>query len=99
MAIGSEKKHRDKFLSMVICQSTNYHLLHIWDGRYAAFWSQWFEGDHCIAVAEHCIDDKTGWPFAFLSKDMNEVRDYINHNELEMARDIYFINQNLLSKK
>ena len=96
MGNESTKQHRKIFSSMVICESTSYYLLHIWDGRYAAFWAQGFEGDHCISVAEHDIHEKTGMPFAFLSKNINEVRDYINCHELKMAREFEFYEAKLI---
>lgn len=79
----SQSYHRKALRKMVSAKSTHYYLLHIWDGRYAAFWWQGIESELCIAVAEYHLEE-SGFPFAFISENFNEVREYINKNELEI---------------
>lgn len=83
MAIGSEPHHQQAVLSMVCGQNDWYFLLHIWDGRYAAFWRQGLEIEHGTAVAEHITHEDRGstWPFAFISESREEVERYINDPE------------------
>lgn len=80
MSISSEPHHKEAFLRMVCGHSGPYFLLHIWDGRYAAFWAAGFDIEHCIAVAEHMTHEEHGstWPFAFISANKEEVECYIN---------------------
>jgi hypothetical protein len=67
------------------CRETDFWmLLQIWDGRYAAFWKAGFEGGHCIAVAEHKMND--GWPFAFVNNDKQAVIDFINASERSIRK-------------
>jgi len=90
MGRSSEQHHKEAFLQMVEKKSSHYFLLKIWDGRYAAFWGQGFETDHCIAVAEHYIDE-SGSPFAFLSANLDEVREFINREEIKLVNQYPFI--------
>ncbi len=90
MSRTSEKHHREALLEMVQGKSTHYFLLKIWDGRYAAFWDQGFETEHCIAVSEHYID-QSGSPFAFISTNLNEVREFINCEEMKLVDEFPFL--------
>lgn len=92
MSCSSERHHQESLLAMVQKKSTHYLLLKIWDGRYAAFWEQGFEGEHCIAVAEHCIDE-SGSPFAFTSINFDEVREFINRQEMILVKENPFLPQ------
>jgi hypothetical protein len=47
-------------------------ILRIWDGRFAAFYKNGFETEHCTAVAQHQIYD-AGWPFAFIGDSCDAV--------------------------
>lgn len=81
MARGSTTAEKAAFLSMVVAKTEWYHLLKIWDGRYAAFWSAGYEIEHCSAVAAHEIWQETGWPFAFVHTDKATVLAYIAASE------------------
>lgn len=79
----SEPHHKKIFHRMVLKKKGPWYLLHIWDGRYAAFWNQGLGGEHCIAVAEHHTHEDTGstWPFAFISDNRKDVERFIDAPE------------------
>lgn len=89
MARGSTPAEQAAFLRMVVSKTESYHLLKIWDGRYAAFWSAGYEIEHCSAVAAHKIDPKTAWPFAFVHTDKATVLAYIAASERGELDDGY----------
>jgi hypothetical protein len=91
MGRSSEKHHQEIFLRMVQKKSTHYSLLKIWDGQYAAFWNQGFKVDHCIAVAEHDVSS-----FAFLSTNIDEVREFINGEEKDLVKKYTFLHPPIL---
>lgn len=90
MQTASEKHHQEALLRLVRGESTHYFLLHIWDGRYAAFWKDRLKTPSCAAVAERFIKS-CGWPFAFIGASFEEVRDYINRDELEIVKEHQFL--------
>jgi hypothetical protein len=72
MSSSSSPDDKIELLRMVVGESFHYLILHIWDGRFAAFYKTGFEIDHCTAVANHQIDDD-GWPFAFIGDSRETV--------------------------
>lgn len=80
------KEYQKEFLKLVIGKSTHYFLLKISDRRYAAFWYQGLE----IKYKENFFDE-IELSCAFISTSLDEIRKYINSEELDLAKKYSFL--------
>lgn len=86
MANESSPQDRAIVLRMVRAEHGPFWwLLELPDGRWAAFWKQGFEIDHCTALAAaECQGD---WPCAYISDNRYDVESWIEDERERMCRE------------
>ncbi|MNZ43151.1 hypothetical protein D3C78_607480 [compost metagenome] len=83
MANESSQEDRAAVLRMIRAgHGPFYWLLELPDGRWAAFWKQGFEIDHCTALANG--EFHGDWPCAYISDNRYDVESWIEDEREEM---------------
>lgn len=83
MANESSPQDRAIVLRMVRAEHGPFWwLLELPDGRWAAFWKQGFEIDHCTALA--AAEFQGDWPCAYISDNRDDVESWIEDEREKM---------------